>query len=564
MTANNYQSAPYQSTYMMRMNDKQVPRSGSQNGGNYHYESSYMKKIHENPAPSITQSFSFGSKNAANRTSQQIPHRYQGSPAIRTTMRSVETATTSYNFTGPSQPLSPAETINAILCEQNNGREDSPKQYNPSFSSYGLHKQRQNPSPERIPISKKTSDENLASHFNYISLNKNTSFSSKPKNSAPSPVKHTQPLSSNFSSNIQTYKKNRSFSPQRSRSISPEKRLKPHPSMYRNEIQTSVSRDSLKGKKLPHETRNSSPSKYRKYRSAGSFTAPFWTQVSVKVSSELLKAGKPNKLAEAAQIAIVQAGEDQYDTSKESLNFVASVASLAVIEAGGDANTAAIATVACLRANDNTPSTEAQVKKEIEKAMIDIKNRASVVAQSTYDGGAKAANYVSNLASKGFEDFKAFSEKSFRQYRTYQRNYILERQNNTRRLSNSRYRDRNYRRYRDSRDDDTLSDDDRRNRRRRGSSRGKRTQKYESDESSDYHRRRGRRSRRQRGKYSTFDSVSYSSSASSFSSRTLSSASSSDSSGKNRRASAARTDDKKAEKKRGEKYVKSASSSYSK
>lgn len=586
----------YQSAYMARMSERQKLSSMGSGGGSYQYESSYMKKINDNPAPSVTRGQSFSSRSespsvskanttspmvkdqgrssrgTSNQRENRIPSvtktpsfgsnkgssrqnsnlqspptvpvgdrirmQLNGRQSIRTNIHPNETAAVP-GYAG--QPPSPAQTIDAILCEQSNAdngsREGMPSRSSSPFNytqiSRRLHhtnaspassrspppvrRHGRGPSPERLSISTRpsiysSSDENLGNRFNSMSMN------------------------------------DRSFSPprsSRSRSISPPRsNMKPLSSSYRNNIGYAPSRDSISlsaRKRLPHETRYESVRSAREYRPSASYrAAPFWTQVSVKVSSALLKAGKDRKYAEAAQIAIVTAGEDQYDTDQAALNFVASKASLAVIEAGGDANTAAVATVACLKANDNTPSTEEQIKMEIDKTVVDIKNKASLVAQTTFDGGAKAVNVLSTLASKGYEDLKSFSETSFRKYRVYQRQYMDDRQKYMlarRDISRrGKHRHRSYsRRYRDSRDDDTLSDDDRYRRRRgtpRGSSRSR--HKWDSDESSVSHRRgrsRKGKSRMDKTSSSTFDSRSYSStSTSSYSSRTGSSFSSSESS----------------------------------
>jgi hypothetical protein len=612
---------------MARMSERQASRQISENSGgsSYQYESSYMKKIHNNPAPSVAKSLSLTSKSGiqqntsiqsspvlsdrsriprGNSNQQQVMHenrapsvtksssfgsksgiqpnkklqspptvpvadrirmQLKGHPMIRTNSHQME------NVLSPSlvgQPPSPAQTIDAILCEQSNGQDNTSRDRNPKRSqspynytqiSHRLQRRSPSRSPARSPSPTRSS--RGRSPERAPSLSRPSIYSSsdeKPESRFNSMSMNGRSVSS------------RSIRSRRSRSISPVRQMQHNSSSYRNSsiarvMSASKDSTSMSARKLPHETRYDSSPNSRKYRSSTSYKAPFWTQVSVTVSSALLKAGKDKKYAEAAQIAIVQAGEDQYETDQTALNFVASKASLAVIEAGGDANTAAIATVACLKANDNTPSTEEQIKIEIDKTVAEIKNRASLVAQTTYDGGAKAVSAISSFASKGYEDLKSFSETSFRKYRVYQQNYISDRQNymlarqNASRRS-KKDRDRGYsRRYRDSRDDDTLSDEDRYRSRRGGTPRSssRHRRRYESDDSSDYHRQR-RRSHRKSRRNKSSDSRSFSSaSGSSFSSRTGSSVSSSESSdGKGRKSS--KSGSSKSEKLKS-KYSKSSS-----
>ena len=81
-------------------------------------------------------------------------------------------------------------------------------------------------------------------------------------------------------------------------------------------------------------------------------TFRYWTSLSIKVSTAMIKAGSRQNVAEAAQYAVMEHGQKMADYSNESLNNVASKASLATMLAGGSPNLAAVATVTCLRGVD--------------------------------------------------------------------------------------------------------------------------------------------------------------------------------------------------------------------
>lgn len=425
---------PTQSSSLPRGTRPHTTTNATSSGNTY--ESSYLKKLIENPAPSIAKSSSFSSHmRAPQPTAMREPvpspshdtrhggntsFYHQSSNTFQKTFPTIQTNMSSHS--SPRMPPSPAETINAILMEQTNSRSASPPsprgpmppRYSPlnNYNNNGRLRH-SSPSPERLPsytqtVMRKSSDENFARQ--YSMHRRSSSPPSNQYHSYDSESPPPKPLSPSHKDNIQ------------------------------NNIYPWASG------KLPHEERiRTAQRSQTKYMPSSSYRqAPFWTQVSVKVSAALLKAGKDKKLAEAAQIAVVQSGEEQYSTDQEALNFVASRASLAVIEAGGDANTAAIASVACLQANSDIPSTEEQIKSEIERVMENMKSKASAVAQTTYDGGAKAVNVLSEFASRGIKDLQSFSTQSYRQYRIFQRRYMKERERAIRRLNDS---------YRDSRDD---------------------------------------------------------------------------------------------------------------
>ncbi len=611
----------YQSSYLARMNERQASKQASNNSvGSLQYESSYMKKVTNNPSPSVsrgssitsrkekekenkpnilspilsdrsrvprrdsnkqpmkqesrhssTEPLSLGSKvgNKAIQpvlTAESIKMQLRGVPTIRTNSQS-SYGMEKIHTPRVVEPPSPAQTIDAILCEENNVNSTSydsslKRSQSPfSFSGTNGHPQRRSPSP----IQKLNHSRRGRSPARTPSPARNKASPIPPRNRAsPSPERvssytrrsmqsyseentrnHFNSMSMNDNSSGKSMRSGRSYS------ISPNRYGRNRSSSYRNSIPRENSMErSMSRKNLSHQFRYEPSKPPRRYQEPpASYTAPFWTQVSVKVSSALLKAGKDRKFAEIAQIAIVQAGEDQYEQDQSALNFVASKASLAVIEAGGDANTAAIATVACLKANDDTPSTEEQIKQEIEKTMTAVKDKASAVAETTYDGGAKAVNVISTLATKGYEDLKTFSEISFRKYQVYQRNYVKDRQNYLleRRLARAKKsRKGRWRSYRDTRDDDTLSDDDRYRRRRGTPKSSRKSHRYDSDDSSDYssRRRSSSRSRRKSRKHKsrTYDSRSFdSSTSSSYSSRTGGSSVSSSESGSSKDRKSSRT-----------------------
>ena len=508
-------SAPaYQSAYMARMNERIVPsqRPHTTNtttneapAGSY-YESSYLRKKNENPAHSVSKSYSYSSsKRDIQPTRTNETARIQNDVGIRMRPSTVHTheqyapppsisENHSYGFPSLSKmPLSPAETMNAILMEETNSpRALSPPRTGGSFnySPFG-RREHESPSPERLSSPPRTrmnaSDENFGNHIRQSSPPR-TSMNASDEN-----------FGNIFNRSMSIH--DRSPSPKSrkmyntSYSASPDRQRQPLTATYKSNVPDYHGYTA--SSKLPHEQRQSSPVDKRRYKGPESHDVPFWTRVSVKVSSALLNAGKDKKYAEAAQIAVVQAGADQYETDQEALNYVSSKASLAVMHAGGDANTAAIATVACIQANDETPNTEEKFKNEVDRVMSDMKNTASAVSKATIDGGTKAVNAISVFASRGFEDLKSFSQTSYRNYRVYQRNYLKERNKTLRKLTSSR---------------------DHGDRRRRSS---RRESRYDSD--SDEDRRRGKSGRRTKD---DVDSRSGSGSSSSYSSTSYSSESS--------------------------------------
>lgn len=465
--SNGHDHPIYKSSSMTRQSEMPLPPTRpytvGATGSTSLYESSYLKKLQQNPAPSIVKSSSFASNKPGARpnnivydaapSNNQDRHTLAQSYSFQRTFPSIQTnISINSHLSSPRQPPSPAETINAILMEETNSRSASPStpkgQTAMSYSPLNWHRY-SSPSPERL-ASRNNFGKNVSAFDENVGKSYNQSTFMPDRNVSP-------PLNGRY--NQSSYD---------SGSPPPPRPKKPLSPSNKDNITTPY---SWAASKLPHEERHSMARKSQsqiqtKYMPTASYRqAPFWTQVSVKVSAALLKAGKDRKLAEAAQIAVVQAGEEEYSTDQEALNFVASKASLAVIEAGGDANTAAIAAVACLQANSDSPNTDEQFKNEIERVMTNVKNKASEVVQTTYDGGAKAVNVLSEFATRGIKDLQSFSNKSYRQYRIFQRRYMRDRERALQRLNDI---------YRDSRDDDYV--DRRRSRgasRRRSSSRAR-------------------------------------------------------------------------------------------
>jgi len=389
-------------------------------------------------------------------------------------------------------PLSPAETMNAIIMEETNHNHDpSPIRTRGSFnySPTDRRKHHQNPSPERFsspPRTFNTDDENFVNHI------KQASPPRIRMNASDANVGNRFNRSMSIHDRSPSPKSRRNYNS--SYSVSPVRQREPLTSTYQANVQGYHGYET--STKLPHQQRQNAQVNQRRYNGPESYDVPFWTRVSVKVSSALLNAGKNKKYAEAAQIAVVQAGADQYETDQEALNYVSTKASLAIMHAGGDAHTAAIATVACIQANNVTPSTEDKFKKEVERVRSDVKNTASAIATTTIDGGTKAVNAISDFASSGFENLKTFSQTSYRNYRVYQRNYLKERNKTLRKLTSSRSNG---------------------GRRRRSS---RRESRYDSDDSREDRRgRSGRRkddidSRSGSGSSSSYSSASYSSESS--------------------------------------------------
>lgn len=410
--------AVHKSSHIMtRQSENALPPArphsvGATVGSSSLYESSYLKKLQQNPAPSIVKSSSFASK--ANIPSSQI---YETTGGVSNSNNGTNPLAQSHSFqrifppiqtsisinshlTSPRHPPSPSETINAILMEETNSPAASPstpKDHTLMTNSLpnASWRRQSSPSPERLTSYTKRMNASAALDENLGKPDNQSTFQMERNASPPPHVRYNQ---SSYDSE----------SPPRPR---PKKPLSPS---QKDNIKTTY---NWAANKLPHEERynmalNNGQSRRQsqtKYMPTASYRqAPFWTQVSVKVSAALLKAGKDRKLAEAAQIAVVQAGEEQYSTDQEALNFVASKASLAVIEAGGDASTAAIATVACIQANSDVPSTEGQFKNEIERVMANMKIKASEVVQTTYVGGAKAVNVLSEFATRGIKDIQSF------------------------------------------------------------------------------------------------------------------------------------------------------------
>jgi hypothetical protein len=453
--------AVHKSSYIMtRQSENALPPArpysvGATAGSSSLYESSYLKKLQQNPAPSIAKSSSFastanimpftplssqmyqttgGASKSNNRTTPLAQsHSFQRTfPPIQTSI------SINSHQSSTRHPPSPSETINAILMEETNSPAPSPSTpkghtsmtYSPPNASW---RRQASPSPERLTSYTQRINTSAALDENLAKPDNQSTFQMGRNASPPPHVRYNQ-------------------SSYDSESSPPPRPKKPLSPSHKDNIKTTY---NWAANKLPHEERynmalnnndqSQRQSQSKKYMPTASYRqAPFWTQVSVKVSAALLKAGKDRKLAEAAQIAVVQAGEEQYSTDQEALNFVASRASLAVIEAGGDASTAAIATVACIQANSDVPSTEGQFKNEIERVMANMKSKASEVVQTTYDGGAKAVNVLSEFATRGIKDIQSFSDKSYRQYRTFQRRYMRDRERALRKLDDV---------YRDSRDD---------------------------------------------------------------------------------------------------------------
>ena len=576
----------YKSAYMARMKERTVqrPRPHTSNTtpthGN-HYESSYLRKMHENPAPSISKSDSFRSGRGVQSNQREIqptntyestsPYVAQHRMELSTSnsnqpqVSPINTNSTYQNHPQPRLPPSPAETMDAILMEEINRHSVSPQRTRGSFNYSPLARPKhQNPSPERMSSPPRNrlnpNVENYETKFDHSmsmhdespstlpkSRSHNRSFSPprtrlnpnfekfvtnfgnsmnmrdespSPPPKSRSPNRLSSPPRTRLNPNVENFEtkfdhsmsimRDKSPSPlpkstshNRSRSVSPESR-KPLSPSHQNNIQSYEYQPKIK---LPHEQRYGSHVEQRTTdRGIAPYDAPFWTQVSVKVSAALLKAGKDGKIAEAAQIAVVQAGAELYETDQEALNYVSTKTTLAVMRAGGDANTAAIATVACIQANDETPETEAKFKSEVMRVMDDIRITASAVAQKTTDATTKAVDAISEFATRGLEDLQILSKEGYRNYRDYQKNYSMERQKTLRRL--------------------TESDGRRGHSRRRSSGRPtRRESRYDSDDSYDYHRRRRNESSR-RDKDSV-DSGSGSFSSSSFSSSTSTSSESS-------------------------------------
>jgi len=147
----------------------------------------------------------------------------------------------------------------------------------------------------------------------------------------------------------------------------------------------------------------------------------YWTQLAVRVSSEILKFSTKNqKFAEAAQMAIIQAGENFSDASPEIINIVASKASMAVLEAGGDARIAAMATVAILNAEDDSPSTE----EEVRMTMVELYGSARQLVKKGYEDSSEVLTKVSEMAST---TLKGVTSKNMKKYQEYRDKVELER-----------------------------------------------------------------------------------------------------------------------------------------
>ena len=142
----------------------------------------------------------------------------------------------------------------------------------------------------------------------------------------------------------------------------------------------------------------------------------YWTQLAIRVSSEILKqsSGKnAQKYAEASHLAIITAGESYYDASPETINLVASKASMAVLDAGADPRTAALVTVAILNADKDTPSTE----EEIKAKMIELYGSAKDLMKKGYEDSSNALTKISDVASSTFKEIASDNMRKYQDYR---------------------------------------------------------------------------------------------------------------------------------------------------
>mmetsp|Transcript_22690 Transcript_22690/g.26299 ORF Transcript_22690/g.26299 Transcript_22690/m.26299 type:complete len:714 (-) Transcript_22690:80-2221(-) len=164
----------------------------------------------------------------------------------------------------------------------------------------------------------------------------------------------------------------------------------------------------------------------------------YWTQLAVRVSSEILKFSTKNqKFAEAAQMAIIKAGENYSDASPEIINIVASKASMAVLEAGGDARIAAMATVAILNAEDDSPSTE----EEVRMTMVELYGSARQLVKKGYEDSSEVLTKVSEMASTTLKGVTSQNIKKYQEYRDkveLERKYGLPPHHSTRSRPSSR------------------------------------------------------------------------------------------------------------------------------
>ena len=150
----------------------------------------------------------------------------------------------------------------------------------------------------------------------------------------------------------------------------------------------------------------------------------YWTTLSIKVSTALIKSGAPQNIAEASQYAVMEHGQKMPDYSNESLNLVASKASLAAMEAGGSPNLAAVATVACLRgvdAEDDDVVIKKKVLKYVDDATEAVKKKAVDGSELVRDLSFKAYDTISEAAGslsgtlseyahEGYEELKRMRE----------------------------------------------------------------------------------------------------------------------------------------------------------
>lgn len=142
----------------------------------------------------------------------------------------------------------------------------------------------------------------------------------------------------------------------------------------------------------------------------------YWTQLGIRVSSEILKQSTgrdAQKYAEAAQMAIITAGESYYDASPETINLIASKASKAVLDMGADARTAALVTVAILNAHEDKPSTE----EEIKAKMVELYGSARDLMKEVYEDGSTALTKISDVASNKFKEIASDNMRKYQDYR---------------------------------------------------------------------------------------------------------------------------------------------------
>ena len=142
----------------------------------------------------------------------------------------------------------------------------------------------------------------------------------------------------------------------------------------------------------------------------------YFKHIAVKVSARILKHGQGKfyrKEAEAAQLAILKASESCKDNSDETLNTLASKASMAVLDVGGDAQIAALASVTVINPGNEDEDLDVQIKETV----MGIYGNASEIVKKGYNESSEVLTKISKAASEKLEEYNEYLVNEIRSKR---------------------------------------------------------------------------------------------------------------------------------------------------